>query len=710
MAVDDDSGQLRLQIFAFVALSLFGALVARLWYLQGIESEALQLEAAANVLEPVYDEAPRGRIRDRSGRILVDNEVVQVVTIDRAVLETMKSEAMDDMFNRLALAISRSGRLTKVVAIEAEVADLGYGPFDEIPIAVDVESELLVYLGERPDRFPGVRVVQRTVRSYPYGRLAAHLLGYVGPITLAEWESANASIDPADDDAKTYQLNDEIGKTGIERIFESELRGVPGVRLLEVDNRGQVIRERARSAPRAGNDVWLTIDIDLQALAEAELADGLARAREQEPEEDEPDFKAAAGSVVAIDPRNGDVLTMASFPTYDPAEFVNGISNSEFEALTSPDNYSPILNRVIQGTYAPGSTFKPVTAYAALTQGVIGSGGRAILSVESGYIDTGTYVFSECVEESSTCQFESPYCCERDVDLRMALTVSSDTYFYNIGGEGFWLRPKPEDEGIQVAARELGLGTSTGVQLPYERGGVVPDRDYFDAQFDAGVFVRDGSQWFGGDTIILAIGQGNLLVTPIQLVNVYATLANGGTVHQPNIVTKIVKPDGEVVREFGPRVLREIDIPARVLDPIRDGLLTVPSTRNLSFGTAYNSFNSPFGANFPLLSWPVAGKTGTAEVDGKADTSLFVAYGPNDFPELGIDISGEPEIAIVVVLEEAGFGSDSAAPVVAKILEPLATDTIPRARTLDEFDRDIAAYLATLAAAERAAEETAESQ
>lgn len=684
MGVDDVAGRLRLRIFAFVALSLFGALLARLWYLQGIETEVLQAEALTNVLEPVFEEAPRGRILDRNGRVIVDNEVVQVVTVDRNVVAAMDDEERFDLFHRLAVAISRSGRLTKVASIEAEVADPAYGPFDDVVVAVDVDPALLVFLGERPEQFPGVRVVQRTVRAYPYGTLAAHLLGYVGPITRGEWEAANATIDLDDPGAKTYQLNDEIGKTGVERIFEDELRGVPGMRLLEVDNRGEVIRERVELGrePQTGNDVWLTIDIDLQARAEAELADGLDRAREQAAEVGEPRFNSRAGAVVAIDPQDGGVLAMASYPTYDPSDFVSGISTAQFELLTSPENYSPILNRAIQGNYAPGSTFKVVTALAAVTRGVLGPDSD-LADVRTRLPDRGVYVYPFCEEDfeaADTCVFESPRkgLPEASFDLAEAITVSSDVYFYRLGGEGFWQLPEgPDgDEGIQAVARSLGLGASTGVQLPYERGGVVPDREYFDLQADRGVFLRDGSQWFAGDTINLAIGQGNVLVTPIQLANLYATVANGGRLHQPNIATKVVTADGELVLEFGPRVLRELELTDEDLRPIVDGLLGVPRTGGVN-GTAWRAFE---GSGFPLARWPVAGKTGTAEVDGKADTSLFAAFGPNDHPTFGVDVAGDPQIALAVVMEEAGFGSTSAAPVVARILEPLASGTLESAR------------------------------
>lgn len=691
---DDEQLKLRLRIFAFVALILFGALVARLWFLQGIEHEVLSQEALTNVLEPVYEEAPRGRILDRNGRVLVDNKVVQVVTFDRKVLESLDDEEALDVFRQLALAISRSGRPTKVSSISAEVNDPRYGPFDRIPIAVDVNSKLMVYLGERPDQFPGVRVEQRTIRSYPYGSLAAHLLGYVGPVTRAEQDQANANLDPDAQDAKTYQLNSQIGKTGIERIFELELRGVPGIRLLEVNNVGEVIREHPGVAPRPGNDVWLTIDIDLQARAEEQLALGLIRTRI---EAEEPDVLAPAGSVVAINPQNGDVLAMASFPTYDPSQFATGISTEEFNLLTSDDNYWPILNRAIQGSYAPGSTWKLVTSVAAVQHGVID---ELFGGTHEFVNDEGSYIYPFCetgTELEGTCAFDSPFVGSRHVDLADALTVSSDVYFYRLAGEGFFTRERgPQgDEGIQTTARLLGLGGTTGVQLPYERAGVVPDRDYFDLKFSQGVFIRDGDQWFAGDTILLSIGQGDVLVTPIQLANTYATFANGGILHQPNVALQISSPQGDSIVEFGPRVLDELDLGPEVTEPIMRGLLGVPRFGAVR-GTAASAFQ---GGTFPIDQWPVAGKTGTAEVDGKADTSLFVAWGPNDFPAAGVDVDGPPEIAIAVVMEESGFGSVAAAPVAAAILEPIARNNMPRALTLDEKELEQVARIEALLAA-----------
>ncbi len=692
--MDEDTTGIRLGIFLFVTAVLFGALGARLWYLQTIEHEVLQAKAETNVLEPVYEQAPRGRILDRNGRVLVDNEVVQSVTVDKSVIESLDSAELQALYLRLAIAASRSGRLTKVDDIRAEIDDRSYGPFERIPVAVDVDPDLAVFIGERSDLFAGVEVGPQTVRRYSYGNLAAHLLGYVGPITRKEWEAMRNITEPdGGEPSDVYQLNDEIGKSGIERLFEDDLRGVSGVRYIEVNASGQPVREWTERyrPPIPGNDVWLTIDIDLQALAERELAEGLAEARRREPRRPEdPPFVASAGSVVLVDPRDGSLLAMASYPTYDPSTFIDGISVTQFEQLTSENNFFPILNRAIQGTYAPGSTFKLVTAYAALQEGVIGPDG--IRDIHHAYIDVGDYQFSKCFQESDTCIYSSPYSGPgRSVDLPIAITVSSDTYFYEIGGEGFWLRPNEdldgdgvsEDEDLQLWARRLGFGTKSGIQLPYERSGAVPDREYYRGQFDLGVF--ESSQWFGGSTIILAVGQGELLVTPLQLVNSYATFANGGRLHQPNVLMKVTGAGqtGEVLREIGPRILRDLEMPDEFRDPIEQGLLGVPRSDGRYRGTAWRAFAD---VGLPA-SWRVAGKTGTAEVQGVADTSLFVAYGPVDVERNGDQT--EPDVAIAVVLEESGFGSVAAAPVAARILDRIARDNVEVVRSSSEVEATV---------------------
>jgi penicillin-binding protein 2 len=680
---DEDTGRIRLRVYAFVVLVLFGALFTRLWYLQGIESEQLREAAEAQVLRQVFEEAPRGRILDRSGRVIVDNKVVDVVTIDKAALDGMTDGAQLEMFHSLAVAISRSGRPTKLDSIVDEINSVDYDSFDVVPVAIDVDSSLLVFIGERPDAFPGVDVQSRTVRSYPFGSAAAHILGYVGVVNLEEIQAGNARIDESADEAKTYQLSDEIGKAGVERVFEDVLRGVPGVRYIEVDNLGRVVGERHdfSRAPIAGADLHLTIDINLQVMAEERLVSGLA-ARRGGSDDFGNVFVSPAGSVVATDPVTGELLAMASFPTYSPADFVNGISFAQWEQLQDPGNYTPLQNRTIEENYAPGSTFKPITALAAQEAGYLGVDSPIVEARNGNIEDAGVYVLPQCREEfeaSDTCRISSPREGQPAASFTLveALSASSDVYFYKLAAEGFFPEPVrgPEgDEAIQAMAHRFGLGETTAVQLVGEAQGAVPDRAYFDLKAEQGVFLRDGSQWRPGDTVQLSIGQGLMLMTPLQLVNMYATIANGGDVLQINVASKIVSHDGEVLTEFGPRVLRSAGLAPAHLAEVEEGLLGVPKRTSVD-GTAWRAFQG-----FDLVAWPVAGKTGTAEVDGKADTSLFVGYGPV--------ISGrDPEIAVAVVLEESGFGSSVAAPVARELLEAWATDSIPIARTTDEIEQ-----------------------
>ena len=686
----EESQKLRLRIVGLVSLSLVVALFARLWYLQVLRTDEFRSEASSNIVRVIYEQAPRGRVIDAKGRVLVDNKMVYTLVIDREKLNSeLDIAAQDEMLVELAVLLSRTGRLTKAKDIESRLASRRVSPFDAVPVAWDINYSLVFYLGEHAERFPGVSVEQRTIRVYPYGELAAHVLGYVGQLNAEEYANRTARYGTSAADVKPYQLGGEIGKSGVERIFEDTLRGIPSQRVIHVNAWNDIVSERfdLASASVAGNDIHLTIDVDIQHLVERELRRALNIAKQQESEPESPEFVAAAGAAVAINPRDGSILAMASFPTYDPREFVGGISQSSFDELNNVENYSPILNRVIQGEYPPGSTFKLVTAYAALTQDLIGSSSDALIDIDEFYQDTGTYRYPFCVEESDTCTFRSPYCCNRSIDLRDSLVVSSDTYFYRLAGEGFFHRKAPLDEGIQESARLFGLGSRSGIQLPYERSGVVPDRDYYERLHQQGVFLRGGDQWYVGDTINLAIGQGTLLVTPLQMANVYAALASGGKIHQPNMVSRITDHEGNVVKRFGPRLLSEVDMPSHVVEPLLDGLNGVTAYRFQRGdvapleGTAYAAFKR---LDFPLDSWPVAGKTGTSEKKGKADFAWFVGFGPASWPEL--NVSHTPEIVVAMVLEEAGFGGDIAAPAVARVLLPVATGDIPIAQTADEID------------------------
>ena len=648
-----ESLRLRLSFLAVLALLAFGVLAARLWFLQVMSSEEFEDIAVSNTIRVIYEPAPRGRIFDRSGNVLVDNRESLVVTVDRFTFATeFEEDEQEDLVLRLATEISRAGRLTKVFEINDALDDPRYGPLDAVPVADDVTENFEIVLAERADEFPGVGTVVRSVRTYPYGDLAAHILGYVSLLSEEQYELLA-------DDPKTYRRNDEIGQTGIEASFESVLRGTPGFTRLEVDNVGDPVAVLDQVDPIAGADVHLTLNIDIQALAEKELLAGLAEARQQETDDpNDPPFKAPGGALVVLDPNGSEVLAMASFPTYSPSEFVSGFSADRWAELQDPNNHQPLHNRALAGIYPPGSTFKLFTAYAAMNSGVIGP--RGVLDVRTLYEDAGVYVVPSCEEELvASCTFQNAQeAIYGPVDLRRAITVSSDVYFYYLG-DTMDRADRFDREGIQRSARLFGFGAPSGIALPGDGVGRVPSPSAAEAA---------GEPWRTGDSIVLAIGQGVLGATPLQLANGYAAFANGGTLYSPKMVEQVVNPvTGEVVQAFADRVINQVYLPPSIRSPILEGLLGVTAELD---GTAHSAF---FG--FPHEEWAVAGKTGTAEVVGQADNSLFAAFGPNP----------NPEYVVVAIMEESGFGASVAAPAVRRVLEPIATNSVPAVRTIDDL-------------------------
>jgi len=351
---------------------------------------------------------------------------------------------------------------------------------------------------------------------------------------------------------------------------------------------------------------------------------------------------------VVTDPRDGSVVAMASFPDYDPSAFTDGIDDAEWAALNGEGSYFPLLNRAIQGEYAPGSTFKLVTAYAALASGLV--------TPQTTWRDQGTYRIPNCRGES--CGFNNAG--RRSygtVDLRRALTVSSDTYFYDIGARAWFQRDQIGDP-IQAAAELFGMGADTGIPLPNERSGrVMTPEEYAQRNEENPEAFPDGV-WQAGDNVNIAIGQGEMLTTPIQLANAYAALANGGTLHSPNLAVEVRRGGtDEVVRRYEPRVIRRIEFGPGWREALVDGFVGVTQSEE---GTAAGTFGG-----FP--NWLVAGKTGTAQVSGKADTAVFAAFAPAE----------APTYAAAAFLEESGFGGVAAAPLIRRILEPMASGNPP---------------------------------
>jgi penicillin-binding protein 2 len=668
-----------MRVLAVIALSMFLVLTARLWYLQALKSDEAKNVATTNITRVINIEAPRGQIYDSSGKLLVGNRVVTSVTLNPKEIEESEMDPQErfEMLTEVAIEINRSGKLIKVSDIEALLKDASYGPYDDIPIAIDVPEDLLVYFGERPNLYPGIKVADRSVRSYLYGSLASHVIGWVGPVTNSELSIRKPT------EGKDYSLRDQIGKSGIELMFEDDLRGQNGKRVVEVDRRGRVIRERIDlfKPPIAGNEVHLTIDIDLQSLLENELERTIYLAREKIPEtledgKEPPPFVAPGGSSLIISPKTGKVKAMASFPTYDPNESIGGYSVLRWNELNDPANDLPMFNRAIQGEYAPGSTFKVFTAHAAWHNDVFGTG--RVKEADQPLDDPGEYFLQSCradaadLETAGGCVFRNagskPY---ENVDLIRSLTVSSDVYYYTIG-ESIYINPKHPENAIQETASSYGLGMQTGIQLPFEQDGYIPTPQKRKKRHEENPKIFPNGKWYPGDNVNISVGQGDVLVTPLQLANAYATFANGGINFAPNIVSSVFDRNGEMLKEFGKRIKEEIEIDPEFRNRVLKGLVGV--TADIE-GTAYWAFNSVAtgGTFFPLENFPTAGKTGTAEVRGKADSSLFAAITP----------AQDPEYVMVTILEEAGFGSAVAAPMSARILEKVVENTVPEALTIE---------------------------
>lgn len=649
----------RLGVLGIIGISLLLTLLVRLWFLQVVTAEDLSESATANRIRVVHEQAPRGRVFDTNRNVLVDNREIIQVTVDPRALDD--AEVADDgfdrgeLFQRLSTDLARFGTAVSVEEIEAAIDDPARDPLKPVVIASDVSELLEVYLLERHREMPGVDVDRTAVRSYPYGSVAAHVLGYVGEINEEELTSVEGS-------EKEYRAGDEIGKTGIEAAYEDVLRGVPGQRVYELDAEGNIVRlvEEESQAPVPGLDLQLALDVDLQAYAEEQLAIAVEGA------------DAPKGALVVQDPQDGSVLAMASYPPYNPAEFVQGLSATRYAELTRPESGYPLNNWAIQGAYPPASTFKLITGWAG-TDAELRAPGDTIS-------DPGFYVAQGCSEEDPSCRFnndnEVPYYA---VNLSRALTVSSDVYFYGLG-DLFWLRRDDlGEDGMQQRIEEWGFGQQLGVDLPSEIGGLVSTPELKAERHELYPEAFPFGQWFTGDNINMSIGQGDMLVTPLQLNNAYASFANGGTVRTPLVGAQVTRDldDGdrdtedpfEIVEEIEPEVLNEVEVPEDVFNAMQEGLLGVTRSADGTAAEAFEGFPGDF---------PVAGKTGTAQVAAQDyGNALFASYGPvNGFPV---------RYAVTAVIENTPlYGGELAAPLVRAIYDAIADPSLmPKAPTAD---------------------------
>ncbi|HET9722622.1 MAG TPA: penicillin-binding protein 2 [Actinomycetota bacterium] len=639
----------RVKVLAGLVAIMFAALTTRLWFLQVLAAEEYQREAVNNAVRLVDVPARRGRILDTHGNVLVDSRASLVITMNREEAGDHKEEILFRLSQLLDVPAAELG---------ARLDDTRYYAFSAIPIAIDVPRPVVLYMKEHAREFPGVDVVELPVRTYPEHLLAAHVLGYLGQISKAKLQ------DPA---FAAYEPGDEVGVSGIEAVDESELVGTDGVIKYRVNSAGRNLGEIGQLDPVPGEDVELTLDLRIQRLAEDSLENGMLAARSVFDSYTGSNLRANAGAVVVIDPETGAIEAMASSPTFQPGLFTRPMSNHEYDRRFNTANTGyPLINRTIQSQYAPGSTYKPFIALSALSRRPEdGAPNQTIVSTSRYYgcPPSWTVPFNEDDPEAIQYVFDNWTTANLGfMNLARALSQSCDTIFYPMGYE-YWrlYYPPPSLDGIegnddeapkeplQKDLRAIGFGEVTNVDLPFEKGGRVPD-----AVWKAGIHEEfpklfPEGRWVPGDFVLMTIGQGDTLVTPLQLAAAYAALENDGHACVPHLLDRVLEPDGTVVRSTKPSCRHRWPFSQQSIRYVREALVDTVRT-----GTASGAF-----AGFPFGRVWVAGKTGTAQVDNRQDNSWFAAM---------TEANGERHV-VVVLVEQGGHGSTTAAPIARNIIE-----------------------------------------
>jgi penicillin-binding protein 2 len=584
---------LRTVLLGLVAIVAFLILAARLAYLQLYMNEEFRSMSENNRVRLVQMPAPRGMLLDRYKRVIVDNRPSFDITISEDFIKDL-----DKTITSVSLLSGVEGEALRTnVKKEREK----YQKFHPLTIAHDLPLEQISPLVTHLFRMSGVAVVARPVREYVYGPLAPHLFGYMSEISKAELST---------DKFAGYKMGDIIGRGGIEEIWDKDLRGADGGVQVEVDSSGRESKVLGELKPIPGNNLVLTIDWELQKYADRLM--------------EENDY---AGAIIAMNPQNFEILTMVSAPGFDPAVFTRGIQPGEWQALIT-DKRHPLQDRCISGQYAPGSTYKMITASAALEEGVIKEDTEIYCP---GYFPYGRTSFA-CYKPGG----------HGRISVHRAIVESCDVFFYNLG----------DRLGIDRLAKYgsgYGLGSLTGISLPGEKPGICPSsawkKDYF------------GIPWFPGETISCAIGQGYNLVTPLQLLCAFSALANGGTLYEPRVVKELLAPDGTLVEAYETKKKGTVPLSPESINIVKRGL--------------YGVVNEPGGTGWRarLEGKDVCGKTGTAQVMSGSYISKYLPYDLRDhawfvcFAPLQ-----KPEIAVVVLVEHGGFGGDAASPLADAII------------------------------------------
>ncbi len=645
---------IRLVVIQILVFSLLLTLAGRLWYLQIRNGDQYTAEAASNHIQQVVAPATRGSILDARGVPLADNETRLVVSASRTDLMRMKDRGKS-VLTRLAgvLNLKPEDVAAKVRLCDAKTPKPCWAgsPYQPIPITDEATTQQALQIRERQEDFPGITAEPTAVRRYPGpgGSNTAQVLGYLSPVTDEEITKAKKTRSP-------LLRSDQVGRSGLERQYDAQLRGKAGVTRYEVDNLGRVIGKARSDKAVPGANVVTSIDARVQAIAERELDQAMKDARKEMDRNTGTNYKADAGAVVVMESKTGRIVAMASNPTYDPNAWVGGISGKDYKALTGEDSGFPLLNRAIQGQAAPGSIFKVITTTGAVNAGY---------SFTDHYNCSSSYSIGNQVFKNFESKGYGP------IDLGQALEVSCDTVFYDLayrqwqqdGGN----KPQHPSDWFYKTAHQFGLGKETGIDLPNEVRGRVPDREwkkrYWEANKDswckqgktddsyAGKIAKEncesGMRMRAGDSVNYSIGQGDTLVTPIQMATIYAGISNGGTLWNPTIGKAVVSPDGKQVREIAPKAHGKLPFDGRLRDQI-DGALAGVATK----GTAAWRFQG-----WPQDKIAMHAKTGTAEVYGKQTTSWFATY--------------TSDYTVVMTIAQGGTGSGASGPAVRKIYNAL---------------------------------------
>lgn len=687
----------RLAVLGSVALILIGLLTVRLWFLQTVDAQGIQ-ERVREVRSRTVKLTPeRGRITDVRGRIVADNQRILTITIDRLVVA--RELPRQQMWDRLSGVLNMT-----VQELENQFQSKRYDPLQPVTLKEDVAEDIGIFLRERSEDYPGVDVREDWRREYPYAPMASHVIGFLGAVKENEVSMyKNLGYDP----------NARVGQFGVEQTYEGALRGIPGFIKYEVDSLGNVLRELDRKEPVPGNDVQLSIDLDIQQFTEQALQTEISVRRRTEaatvmldgvPDPKYPAvtyYKAPAGSAVVLNHDTGAIVAMASYPNFDNRWFNSGITAEKFGQIfpvTDDPDQSILVNRAISGRYNLGSSFKPFVAYAALHSGQL-AGGTKYLLKDDGYYQLTSIpkercqLNVKCIFKNATCGNGAP-CRYGRVNVVDALAVSSDVFFYKIGEEIFserGNRPVLEEE-----VRQFGFGAPTEIDLPYEFVGTVPGKDLKKRLAAVGAITADeGRSYYVGDNVQFAIGQGLMSATPLQMAVAYSALANGGLVLRPKVVRATWTPGtpttksgrlnfaaGVLSKDLSDAVVtRDMNMPAEIRDPIVEGLTRVVNGPGVRSDIYHATTGERLFKSYPKNVLPIAGKTGTAQGFGNLpwnDSSAFGAFSKNP----------DKPYTVYAYLEKSGYGSRAAAPVVKCIFTALAQRTrVDPAVPADPLDR-----------------------